>query len=99
MVEALAQSLEECLKIAEARGSAAPTTLCVVGDKTVKELKNSYCLSSIYACKRRCSAFDTKRQVFYGMSVVGSCFLASYIEKKNEDLINSHSYKGIRAQW
>ena len=45
VVEALAQSLEECLKIAEARGSAAPTTLCVVGDNTVKELKNSYCLS------------------------------------------------------
>lgn len=47
VIEALAQTIEEAVKLASAKG-AKPTSVLVIGDNTVKELKNTYCLA--YLC-------------------------------------------------
>lgn len=43
-IELIATSLEKCMEISAQRGAGSPTTLVVVGDNTVKELKNQYCM-------------------------------------------------------
>ena len=44
VIQALAMTIEDSMRIAASRG-AKPDTIVVVGDNTVKELQNSYCLN------------------------------------------------------
>ena len=43
VIQALAMTIEDSMRIAGSRG-AKPDTLAVIGDNTVKELKNGFCL-------------------------------------------------------
>lgn len=43
--ELLARTLEDCVEISRQKGIPPPDTVIVIGDNTVKELKNSYCMS------------------------------------------------------
>ena len=47
VIELLAMLLQDIANICEESNRASPTTLVVVGDNTVKELKNTFCLSAI----------------------------------------------------
>ena len=45
--ELLAISLEDDARIARQKGNAVPDTVILVGDNTVKEVKNRYCLTAM----------------------------------------------------
>ncbi|CAK9013559.1 Uncharacterized protein SCF082_LOCUS11982, partial [Durusdinium trenchii] len=47
VIELLAMLLQDIANICEESNRASPTTLVVVGGNTVKELKNTFCLSAI----------------------------------------------------
>ena len=47
VLELLSVTIEDIMRIAREKGWPQPNTLVVVGDNTVKELKNRYCLGAM----------------------------------------------------
>lgn len=45
--ELVAATLEDIMALSRAKGLPAPHTICIVGDNTVKELKNSFSLCTM----------------------------------------------------
>ena len=68
VIQTVAMTIEDSIRIAQEKGQAKPDTVIIVGDNTVKELKNSNCLNyllSLVAHKRvRCLYHTSEVQVF-----------------------------------
>ena len=47
VVEMISLAIEDVMRISKERGQPPPHTCVVVGDNTVKELKNTYCLTAM----------------------------------------------------
>lgn len=47
VLECISRALEDIMATCREKNQAAPTTLLIVGDNTVKELKNSFCLAAL----------------------------------------------------